>query len=168
MLNPTSCAGLSRTEAACQCPGMSSVDDTEECRWVTYDQVAEARGIGKQSAVRLVRRRGWRRGKDNRGNVTALVPVSELQPSPDSPPDIPQDSPETIRVIREIYEGQVEALKAQNLAQTQLVDELRASVVRAELEAATAQGRLRHLEQEMAARKDSGRWARLKAAWRGK
>jgi hypothetical protein len=55
-------------------------------RWISLRELAEIRGISQHSATRLVRRNGWRRQRDNRGHVLALVPAEAL--------DLPGASPE--------------------------------------------------------------------------
>jgi hypothetical protein len=49
-------------------------DDQPDARWMTFDELARSRGISKLSAAALVRRHRWRRQRDNRGRVIALVP----------------------------------------------------------------------------------------------
>jgi hypothetical protein len=44
-------------------------------RWMTFAELGQSRDINKASAIKLVRRHGWRRQKDNEGHVRALVPV---------------------------------------------------------------------------------------------
>jgi hypothetical protein len=74
----------------------------EPARWMTFAELAAARGISKDSAITLVRRHGWRRQRDNQGHVIALVPLTWAQESegradnppasqPDSQPDAPTD-----------------------------------------------------------------------------
>jgi hypothetical protein len=70
---------------------------------MTFAELAAARGIGKDSAITLVRRHGWRRQRDNQGHVIALVPLTWAEPEgegradnplagqPDSQPDTPAD-----------------------------------------------------------------------------
>jgi hypothetical protein len=62
------------------------MDDTryegEDARWVSYAQLAQARGISKESAIRLVRRERWRKvlGNEVDGTVRVLVPEAWLKP----------------------------------------------------------------------------------------
>jgi hypothetical protein len=66
--------------------------DREEGRWLTYPELAKARGgIDEPSAIRLATRRGWRRRKNNRGQMQVLVPIEELK-SRDRSPDISADA----------------------------------------------------------------------------
>jgi hypothetical protein len=51
-------------------------DSTADGRWMTFTELGQYRGISKASAIKLVRRHGWRRQKDNAGRVRALVPVA--------------------------------------------------------------------------------------------
>jgi hypothetical protein len=54
--------------------GIDSATDSDEARWLTYNELAEIRRIDRHSAVKLVMRHGWRRQKDNRGALRILVP----------------------------------------------------------------------------------------------
>src|SRR5262245_10579057 len=99
-----SCSGAATTCSAVPSLGRSRMattdsiadghEDGQQDRWVTYDQLAEIRRTSRASAIRQARRRKWRRQQDNQGNVLVLVPVTELRPSPDSPPDEPKDGHE--------------------------------------------------------------------------
>ena len=159
----------------------SHADGPEDSRWVTYDQLAEARGTSRASAIRQARRKRWRRQRDNRGNVTVLVPADELQPSPDSPADGHEDSPGFINALRDAFatalgarDGEIAALQAvidakeaQLVAYRDQISELRVGLDRARGEAQEAQKQVRDLEAADAERRGQGRWARLRAAWRG-
>ena len=72
------------------------MDDGGE--WVSYSELAQRRGIDRDSASRLAVRHRWRRRKGNDGRAHILVPADYLNPAavdspPDSPPDNPPDSP---------------------------------------------------------------------------
>jgi hypothetical protein len=62
-------------------------DAYPEGRWLTYSELAEIRGIGRPSAVKLVKREGWRRipGNDRDRTVRVLVPAEWLEPSKVAP-----------------------------------------------------------------------------------
>ena len=144
-------------------------DSHQDDRWVTFDQLAEARKISRASAIRLVRRRKqWRRQKDNRGHVTVLVPAWELQPSPDSPPashpaitdDNHPDAPGVITALQNAFDA---ALAAKD----ETISELRAALYNALAAGATTTEALRQAERREADLKGQGRWARLRLAWRG-
>jgi hypothetical protein len=49
-------------------------------RWLTYAEFAQARGISKASAIRMVNRRGWQRRPGNDGTARILVPTEALSP----------------------------------------------------------------------------------------
>jgi hypothetical protein len=69
--------------------------DDPPARWITFTELAKARGISKLSAAALVRRHGWRRQRDNRGHVIALVPLDgpELRREADNQPHHGADDP---------------------------------------------------------------------------
>ena len=52
-----------------------------DTRWMTYAELAQARGIKEPAAVRLVQRRSWERQMGNDGSARIAVPVSALRPS---------------------------------------------------------------------------------------
>jgi len=47
-------------------------------RWLTYDELAQVRGIKRIGAVRLAQKRRWRRQPGNDGKVRVLVPTEAL------------------------------------------------------------------------------------------
>ena len=55
-------------------------DTSDDGKWLTYQQLAEARRISKPSAIRLVMRHRWRRQRDNERVVRVLVPPAMLEP----------------------------------------------------------------------------------------
>jgi hypothetical protein len=118
-------------------------------RWVTLRELAEIRGISQHSAARLVRRHGWRRQRDNQGRVRALVPPEAL----DRPSDSPAAGPDLIAQVTAAIEPMVALLREQLEHERGRADK--------------AEGRVAELERLEAIRKEHGRWARLKAAWRG-
>jgi hypothetical protein len=68
------------------------MQDNPEERWMTFAELADARGISRESAIRLIRKKRWRRQRDNRGNVIALIPDPWADP-PDRPADDPAERP---------------------------------------------------------------------------
>ena len=77
-----------------------STADGGGARWMSFAELGAARGISKASAIKLVRRHGWRRQRDNQGHVRALVPLTwaegdragERDSLPDSTPDNQPDT----------------------------------------------------------------------------
>jgi hypothetical protein len=90
-----------------QRPGEQSPDG----RWVTYDELGRIRGIGRESAVKLVQRKRWRRTRGNDGEARICVPpdwltlakspTEETSPghSPDHSPDTSPDIPRIMRAL---------------------------------------------------------------------
>jgi hypothetical protein len=66
-------------------------DSTADERWMTFVELAAARRISKMSAIKLVRRHGWRRQADNEGHVRALVPANWATADEDSAAEGAQD-----------------------------------------------------------------------------
>jgi hypothetical protein len=52
-------------------------DDTKSVRWMTYAELAEARGISVASATRMAFRRKWKRQPGNDGTARVAVPIGE-------------------------------------------------------------------------------------------
>jgi hypothetical protein len=76
------------------------MDAGDDGRWMTYDELAEARGIDRQSARRMANRSRWRRQKDNRGVVRVYVPLQQAvrarrhgEPPAGIAADTPADTP---------------------------------------------------------------------------
>ena len=53
-------------DASGESSGQRSGERSPDGRWVTYDELGEIRCIGRESAVKLVQRKRWRR-TDRRG-----------------------------------------------------------------------------------------------------
>ena len=70
----------------------STADGADGARWMSFAELGAARGISKASAIKLVRRHGWRRQRDNQGHVRALVPLTWAQDDRDEEGDNIQDS----------------------------------------------------------------------------
>src|ERR1700744_479834 len=56
--------------------GDSQADSAADGRWLTFAELSQLRGISKTAAMKLVSRHGWRRQKNNKGQVRALVPLA--------------------------------------------------------------------------------------------
>ena len=52
-----------------------------DVRWLSFEELAEARAIKVPAAVRLVQRRKWERHQANDGSARVAVPTAELRPS---------------------------------------------------------------------------------------
>jgi hypothetical protein len=88
-----------------------------DTRWLSYGELADIRGIGRESAIRIARRHRWARRSGNDGTVRVAVPRSFLEAKsrdrPDDPRDNTGDSPPDISRLIKALEGQTEALKGQ-------------------------------------------------------
>ena len=141
-------------------------DDFGEGRWLTYAELAEIRGIGRESAVKLVQREGWRKrpGNNSDRTVRVLVPEDWLKPARQAhiPEGFPEDFAGLSRIVRPL-EAAVEALRAQLAAANSRADKADAGREAAEIRADRADQALAG-ERARAARP---LLARLRAAWRG-
>jgi hypothetical protein len=112
------------------------MQDNPEERWMTFAELADARGISRESAIRLIRKKRWRRQRDNRGNVIALIPGPWADP-PDRPADDPADRPADDREERP---GDPDGFHTKALATLDTaVATLREQLVRAEARADSAE-----------------------------
>ena len=95
-----------------------------DSRWMTYAELAQARGIREPAAVRLVQRRGWERHQGNDGSARVAVPVAELRPS----------KPVAPAVMSVVPDSQAEALARER----ERADRAEARAERAEADAVAA------------------------------
>jgi hypothetical protein len=151
-------------------------DDARAAEWLTYQQIAESRGISKRAAMRMVQRQALRRQPGNDGKVRILVPGDMLQSAHrashahgqrDGARDAHHDAQMAYHAALQAKDGEIVALQGQVEAQASLITELRvvADALRERLEEIRQQAD--ELREAEAKRKGRGRWARLWAAWRG-
>jgi hypothetical protein len=89
--------------------GRVTSEDSADGRWMSYAELAAARGIDRSSAFKLTLRHKWRRQKDNRGTVRVYVPTDWLGPSRDMSNPAAGDMSHAISAL----EGAVSALREQ-------------------------------------------------------
>lgn len=70
-----------------------------EARWMSYAELAEARGISTASATRLAMRRKWPRRLGNDGTARVAVPVGQDQPSRDDRDDVGNDITRAVNAL---------------------------------------------------------------------
>ena len=167
--------------------------DSEDGRWLTYGELAEARGISKASATRMSFRFKWRRQAGNDGLVRVFVPASALHGKPNgSDMDRMADAIEAaimaFREQEEAEKGRTERAEARadqaerrsdqerqradraeaaRDGERSRADALRDRLDAAQAEAAAARQVAEGLRHAEAARKARGRWERIRAALRG-
>jgi hypothetical protein len=118
--------------------GPDTMSDTQDTRWLSYDDLAKALGITPDSARRLVSRKKWPRKTGNDGRALIAVPAERL--AQDNPPAVHQDNapvivpaivadtaPDTgddiLPVVR-VLTGHIEKLEQQlEMAQAELTEE---------------------------------------------
>lgn len=81
-------------------------------RWMTYAEIADALGIGADSARNLVRRRRWSRQNGNDGLARIGVPLDHLEAHGGGGPDSPANPPHDPPIDRDTDGGPVAALEA--------------------------------------------------------
>ena len=118
---------------------------TDDSRWMTYAELAMARGIKEPAAVRLVQRRGWERQPGNDGAVRVAVPVPELRPSRTVAPAVMLVGGDSLeREIRRADQAEA-ALRELRAVAEQRATDLTAALVRAAL----AEGEARALREAL-------------------
>lgn len=133
-------------------------DVGEDGRWITYSQLARIRGIGRESAVKLVQRERWRKlaGNDRDRTVRVLVPLEWLRPARQElhgtlPEAIGEALPEAIPEVSpqiSAFQIAVEALKGENSALRDQVELERDRADRAELEIGRQTERVARTEEQ--------------------
>jgi hypothetical protein len=131
----------------------------DDVRWLSYGELAEARGISKASAQRLVMRRRWPRRRGNDQTVRVAVPVGEDQPKHDDTGDVRPD-------VREDITQAINALGEAVAVLRQQLEMANGRAEKAEQAYAAAETRLREVEQTRAEFWTRTRWQRLRAVWR--
>jgi hypothetical protein len=150
--------------------------------WLTYSEIAKARGVKRVAAIRLVQRHKWRKQPGNDGMTKVLVPVSMIQAVGRIPRDISGNDTGSVTGDSTGYVAAFEAaLAALSEQQSQeragwqaerdrlliKVDHFEAETAAQRDEIADLRAKVTALEQERSTRALS-RWARIRAAWRGK
>jgi hypothetical protein len=168
-----------------------SGDATSDVTWMTYAELGLARGISAASAKRLAIRRHWRRRPGNDGTARVAVPMTEATPREDRAGDDASDVTKAVTALEaavtalreqlERAEGRADRAETAATVLRQRFEDLTAKLADAQAELAAAmdraeqaQDRAREAEGAAAelsraddARKGRGRWARIRAAWRG-
>lgn len=126
-------------------------DNGGDSRWMTYAELAEARGIKEPAAVRLVQRRRWERQPGNDGAARVAVPVAELRPSKAVAPAVGPVAPDS---------RDMETLTRER----QRADAAEARADRAEAGQAALQARLDQAERDRDQARQDREAARVEAA----
>src|SRR4051794_32271006 len=148
-------------------------DDIEETRWLSYAELAQARGIDLASAIRTVRNRRWPKQKGNDGKIRAAVPWEFLEAKRH---DTREDAPEITRKIA-VLETRVEVLTAEvqrergaetaELRSTELTAEVRELGEGKAGAEATAKARLEEIER-LTGLLSAGLLARIREFWQSR
>jgi hypothetical protein len=154
---------------------MDSTQDTgtssglDDGRWLTYRELAQARGIDVPSAVKLSRRQRWRRQAGNRNTVRIFVPLDWL--SGDNDPETRDETRDATRAdpgTRETDPGTYPAafetaLKAIEAAHASEVAALREQIVAAETARASMQGMVERFAGAVRDAEDAARIERARS-----
>jgi hypothetical protein len=145
--------------------GTSKDGSTEETRWLSYAELAEAWVISKRAAIRLTNRRQWQRQKGDDGRIRVAVPESELHREPDgavATVSVNQDGVDADRARAVRAETRVQELTAElDVTRTQITDlRLRESMARTRAEALHAE------VERLNALLEAGLLERLRGFWR--
>jgi hypothetical protein len=147
-----------------------TTDDGADGRWMGYGELAEIRGIDRTSALKLSLRRKWRKQKTNDGQVRVLVPLDWI---------VTKDSATASGAAdKAIFAAAVASLTARSeraeaeADRTIAAAEAQVAAVQAHVDTLAealrqAESRLAEATERERERRRLGRWARLRAAWRG-
>jgi hypothetical protein len=150
-----------------------NAEQNAETRWLSYREIASIRGISRASAARMARLHRWARRKNNAGVTVCAVPLAYAEPEQERPAETQPENPtETMAVPAEVVaisalHSAIDVLRNQLIRETARSDRLQAELEHAKVEAAGVRQQVEALRQAEAARAGKGRWARLRAAWRG-
>jgi hypothetical protein len=172
----------------------AGMDGDTAGRWLSYAELAEVRGTDKTSALKLALRKRWPRRKDNHGTMQVCVPPEWLnewgaRKSAAVPPDVASGMADGMdSSANQVLEAAVASLsEARDQAEKRAAEankradvavalaertigQLAEANIRAERAEAMAQGAREvadDLRRADEARRARGRWARLRAVWRG-
>jgi hypothetical protein len=134
--------------------GGDIADDMAGGAWLTYGQLADARGISRRAAIRLTQRHRWRRQKGNDGFARVWVPDDMTTPRGDDTATADADADDDTATDRATpfhaqalaaLEDALAALRAAKDSEIatlrDVVEGLRSTVSRAEHRAAHAEQR---------------------------
>jgi hypothetical protein len=149
-------------------------DDIAETRWLSYAELAEARGIDLASAIRTVRNRRWPKQKGNDGKIRVAVPWEFLEAKRQ---ETWVDTPEITRKVA-VLETKVEMLTVEVQRERCRVDaaEVRGAQLTAEVRElgagkagaeATAKARLEEIER-LTGLVSAGLLTRLREFWQSR
>jgi chromosome segregation ATPase len=126
-------------------------DDSGTTKWMTYAELAQARGIDRHSVMRHVGRHRWRRQRGNDGRIRIEVPLSYLSSdksddqSHDQSPDLSSDLRRTISALS----SAVDELREQLQREARRADAAEERAAEAHGRAAEVEARERALRTEM-------------------
>jgi hypothetical protein len=147
--------------------GEPMADDSEDGRWLSYAELAQARSIDVRSAIRTVRNRRWPKQKGNDGKIRVLVPTEFLEAKRYDRPEI---QPEVTREISRL-EARVEFLTEQLNHERGRADSAEAQLTDMRVREGAAQARadeLRAVMDRLTAWPGAGAWARLRELWQSR
>jgi hypothetical protein len=144
--------------------GQSPGEQSPEGRWLTYDELGRIRGIGRESAVKLVQRKRWRRIPGNDGVARILVPLDwlipakepSIEPSPERSPEPSPDVSSAISVFRAAFETAL-AAKDNEIIALRAVIEAKDGEIAAVRDRTDGLRQERDNERERADRAEAGR-----------
>ena len=94
------------------------MSDEDEFRWLSYAELAEIRGIDRESAIRLARKHRWQKQPGNDGTIRAAVPRAFLDPKKPLREEPREDA---LEELREESGRKISALEARIEVLTEVV-----------------------------------------------
>jgi hypothetical protein len=156
-------AGQTAAMDASPQPDNPPIVTPDDSRWMTFAELAGARGISKAAAERLVRRHKWRRQPGNDGRVLVLVPAEATAPD-DRKVNRDDSRARALGVIQAALAAQERAEARADRAESR-ADKLATELAAARAWADNLAATLTHRDAELATLK--GRFlVRLSRVWR--
>jgi hypothetical protein len=131
-----------------------TADIDAEGRWMTYAELADGRGIDRQSARRLAARSKWRRQKDNQQVVRVYVPSASAAPQrekQDMSADMPAVTSADMSIVVKPLEAAIVTLREELAAVRVDLGKANERAGRAEAEAREVRLRLSWAESQVEA-----------------
>jgi hypothetical protein len=159
-------------------------DSLDAVELLTYSELGQRRGISRASAERLARRHKWKRVLGNDGVARVAVPPDAAALVPDDPGDKRAQRVDPVPALRAAVEtlrdqlrregdradkaeARADRLETAMAGQSALIAAAEERAKQSDTAAQEAGQRAERLAAADAARRARGRWARLKAAWKG-
>ena len=142
-------------------------DTGRDITWMSYAELGRLRGTSAATARRMANRKRWRKQPGNDGTIRVAVPPDVAVSRETSPETSRETSRDLLPQALAALETAVVTLSAQLAAKDAALATAEERANRADAARKEAQDAAEALTRAEADRRARGRWARLRAAWRG-